>query len=114
IVPPNMRAPLSAVAPAAAIAREWLLRNDRGDVASGTVSGVQVRLRHVALATSLAPGRRVAQLLRIDARAGGGHHVIDFTWRPPDTRAPARAAAVVEAFRREPWPTWEYGAGETR
>ena len=108
-----MRAPLSAVASVAALAREWLLRNDRGDLASGTASGVQVRLRHASLATATAHGRPVSQLLRLDARAGSDHHVYDLTWRSSEPRAPATPTAVIEAFGREPWPTWRYRAGET-
>jgi hypothetical protein len=109
-----MRVPLPAAAPAAALAREWLVRNDRGDVAAGTVSGAQVRLRHVALATATAHGRTVPCLLRLDARAGSGSHVFDLTWRRADLRANGSAAATLEAFTREPWPTWRQLAGETR
>ncbi len=108
-----MRAPLSAFAPGTALTREWLLRNDRGDLASGTVSGVQVRLRHIALATPEEPGQPVARLFRLDARVGGGHLVYDLTWRPVDARAPVPPRAVIESFRREPWPTWVYRAGDT-
>lgn len=108
-----MRAPLSAFAPGTALTREWLLRNDRGDLASGTVSGVQVRLRHIALATPEEHGQPVARLFRLDARVGGGHQVYDLTWRPVDARAPVPPRAVIESFRREPWPTWVYRAGDT-
>ena len=108
-----MRAPLAAFAMGTALTREWLLRNDHGDLASGTVSGVQVRLRHLALATPNEHGRPIAQLLRLDARVGSGHQVYDLTWRPADPRTPAAPRAVIESFRREPWPTWIYRAGDT-
>jgi len=109
-----MRLPLPAAAPAAALAREWLLRNDRGDVAAGTVSGAQVRLRHIALTATSPYGRPAPCLLRLDARAGSGHHVFDLTWRPADPRAAGPVRAALESFTREPWPTWRQLAGETR
>ena len=108
-----MRAPLSAYFPAAALAREWLLRNDRGDLASGTASGLQVRLRHASLATAGAPGRPVPRLLRLDARAESGHQACALTWRASDARVPASARAGIESFVRDPWPTWRYRVGET-
>src|SRR5947199_7923338 len=108
-----MRAPLSAFASGAALAREWLLRNEQGDFASGTSSGVQVRLRHAALATTAAHGRLIPLLLRLDARVGDGHHVLDLSWRPSDKRGVAHPRAAIESFTREPWPTWRYRAAET-
>ena len=108
-----MRAPLSAVSPVAALAREWLLRNDRGDLASGTASGLQVRLRHAAFATADPPARPVPKLLRLDARAENGHQVYALSWRESDASAPMSSRARIESFVRDPWPTWQYRAGET-
>src|SRR5207249_5961300 len=108
-----MRVPLSAVVPAAALAGEWLLYNDRGTLASGTVSGAQVRLRHTPLATTSADGRSVPLLLRLDARASAGNRVFDLTWRPRDPRDQPAKRAAIESFTRDPWLAWRYRAGDT-
>ena len=90
--------------------REWLEPDGRGGFASGTVSGVRTRRYHALLLTAVTPPTgRMVLVNGFDAwiEIDGRRVALSSQRYEPDVVAPDGAARI-EAFARDPWPTWTF------
>jgi predicted glycogen debranching enzyme len=89
---------------------EWLEADGLGGFASGTTSGVRTRRYHaLLLAATTPPTGRMVLVNGIDAFVDtpGGTFALSSQRYMPDVIHPDGASRIV-AFRRDPWPTWEF------
>ena len=90
--------------------REWLEPDGLGGFASGTVSGVRTRRYHaVLLPATTPPTGRMTLVNGFDAwvELAGTRIALSSQRYQPDVVSPDGAERI-EAFTREPWPTWTY------
>jgi predicted glycogen debranching enzyme len=90
--------------------REWLEPDGLGGFASGTVSGPRTRRYHaLLLAATTPPTGRVVLVNGLDAHVATprGTFALSSQRYLPDVVSPDGASRL-RAFRREPWPTWEW------
>jgi len=96
-----------------AVTREWLEADGLGGFASGTVAGIRTRRYHaLLLVATRPPGGRMALVNGLDAslQLGDGSGTPVYLSREhyaPDVITPADPPKL-EAFTREPWPTWTW------
>jgi predicted glycogen debranching enzyme len=91
---------------------EWLEADGLGGFASGTTSGIRTRRYHALLLTATTPPTgRIVLVNGVDVwlDTKGGSFAISSQRYAPGVVHPDGASRIV-AFRREPWPTWEFEA----
>jgi predicted glycogen debranching enzyme len=96
-----------------AVTREWLETDGLGGFASGTVAGIRTRRYHaLLLVATRPPGGRMALVNGLDAflelgQGTGPPVYLSRQHYAPDVIAPPLAPEL-EAFARDPWPTWTW------
>ena len=99
----------------AAQAMEWLIVDGLGGSASGTASGAATRRTHSLLTTVTERGHMKTLLVGLDERVMDAQGTWDLgaTGEPDAVSAAPHAAgyASLEAFTRDPAPTWRMRAG---
>jgi glycogen debranching enzyme len=93
--------------------REWLLANELGGSASGTLAGAHTRRTHGLLVAASPHGRLVTLLLKVDERVQlpGASYELGCNIVAPDLVRPP-GHLHLEEFTLDPWPRWRYRAGE--
>jgi predicted glycogen debranching enzyme len=89
---------------------EWLESDGLGGFASGTTSGIRTRRYHALLLPATTPPTgRVVLVNGVDAfiDTESGTFALSSQRYAPDVVHPDGSRRIV-AFRREPWPTWEF------
>src|SRR5688500_4500438 len=89
---------------------EWLESDGLGGFASGTTSGIRTRRYHALLLPATTPPTgRVVLVNGVDAfiDTESGTFALSSQRYAPGVVHPAGSRRIV-AFRREPWPTWEF------
>ena len=93
-----------------AFSREWIETNGLGGWASSTVSFASSRRYHGMLVAADERGQRRVVVAKLDETAG--------TWELATNRYPGaihpRGFELLQSFRREIFPEWEYAAGNIR
>jgi predicted glycogen debranching enzyme len=105
-----MSAPSGARETSGAVEREWLETDGLGGFASGGVSGVRSRRYHaVLLAATRPPTGRFVLVNGFEAKvttAAGDTVLQGQRFRPGGIHP--EAAAPLESFHDDPWPTWRF------
>jgi predicted glycogen debranching enzyme len=94
--------------------REWLEPDGLGGFASGTVAGIRTRRYQALLLTATTPpAGRMVLVNGFDAwvETAGGRFDLSTQHYAPDVVG-GNGVEHQQSFRREPWPTWEFGAAD--
>src|ERR1700751_1319958 len=95
---------------------EWIEADGLGGFASGTPSGIRTRRYHALLLTATAPPTgRVVLVNGFEAwvRPRSGTFALTTQLYRLDVPHPDGGGRIV-SFEHEPWPTWQFDAGNAR